>query len=132
MDTWIRLGVAPEHRSFLAECFAVAQDGRLDDLRDYRAQLADPERDERDARLYGRLREEVQHGELSGDPAELRAVLAEQLASVDDANAYASAVAEHDAFAHLLAQLDQARASRPAGSPPAAPGRGAAPDERRR
>jgi hypothetical protein len=99
--------VSARHAPFLSCEFEVARDGRLDDLARHRDQLADPRRTRAQVEFYDGLLKQLAIADvLTGDPEQLRAVLTDLAIASDGGNDYERAVAEHEAFHHLLDQLN--------------------------
>lgn len=102
------LRVASSHVPFLRHEFEAARDSRLDDLARFPNRLSDATRSRRQVEEYDRLLTQLGAADvLTGDGDALAAILMDLAVSNDAANEYERVVAEHEAFAHLLDQLDR-------------------------
>lgn len=102
----VTLRVDPRHAPFLRRLFEDYRKDQLDDLAEYPHTLRDRDATRALADTYGRIVEGVDRGAIAAD-AEIRAVLGDVAAATDAGdNDYERVVAEHEAFAHLLRQLD--------------------------
>lgn len=100
------LRVEDRHAPFLRDTFEIIRDGRLGDLaQPFDSSSETLERIRAYADTCGRIIDGIDRGEISANP-EVRAALVEEAVVNDEANEYERAVREHEAFAHLLRQLD--------------------------
>jgi hypothetical protein len=99
------LRVQASHTRFLREHFESVRSGVLGDLAEFPHRLRDPDATRARADTYGRILDGLERGEITVDP-DVREALIENAAGADEGTGYAVAVAEHEAFAHLLRQLD--------------------------
>jgi len=97
----VTLRVEPRHTPFLRRYFVTHRSGCLEDLAKHR----DPERIRAGADTAGRVIAGLDRGEIVADP-EVSELLAELAEANDEANEYGRACGEHEAFGHLLRQLD--------------------------
>ena len=101
----IMLAVESQYVEFLRTHFSGVRTGLLDDLTHHEAHLKDPVADRAAvARLTGWL-DDLAQSQLVGPAAELRHVLSSHLTVIDTYTEYERVVCEHEAFAHLLAQV---------------------------
>jgi hypothetical protein len=99
------LRVDPRHAPFLRQLFADFRKDQLGDLARFADKLRDPEATRALADTCGRIVDGIDRGAIAAD-GEVRAVLVDVAAATDEGSGYEVAVAEHEAFAHLLAQFD--------------------------
>jgi hypothetical protein len=98
------LVVDSRHVEFLKRYFATLRAVCLQALEDPE-RSKDPVRDRANAERCRRWLAELDSGVISGSTSELAAEISDCLAEVDQSNDYERAVAEHEAFAHLLRQI---------------------------
>jgi hypothetical protein len=100
------LRVEPRHAPFLREFFEIHRGGRVGDLaQPFGSDAATLARIRAVADTCGRIIDGIDRGEIEAD-AEVAAELRSVAQANDEGNGYERAVVEHEAFAHLLRQLD--------------------------